>query len=326
MPPYDPEKISSQRRVDALVTLAFLGLSGLLLLLPPPVQHQISSGLRGSVLAPFIWTQEALREVRIRAGEVEVLQVQLDSVVATVSSQRTLEEENRRLRSLLELTERAGGGFVSASVVRPGTRGSESMFLLDVGVDDGVRVNHPVVTAEGLVGVVREVGRRTALAMDWTHPDFRVSAMTVDGEVYGIVEIRRGAFREEDRLLLNGVPYHTPLESGVGIVTSGRGAVYPRGILIGTVSELAESEAGWRRSYWVRPAVRTQSATHVLVLTHEEGPDVESLETLWLPGFVFEGLEIGETGIGELEAGELEDPNAPSGDESTDATGGESDP
>ncbi len=283
MPPFDSDRLNAQRRVDIVLSLAFLALAGLLLIIPVEAQQQISSSLRGSVLAPFIWTQDLLRQTRVRAAEIDELQLQLDSTLAVVSSQRTLLEENLRLRALLDLRERGGAAFRSASVVRPGTHGSESMFLLDVGGEDGVRVNQPVVMAEGLVGVIREVGPNSSLAMDWTHPDFRVSAMTLDGETYGIVETARGAFREEDRLLLNGVPYHTSIAAGVPVVTSGRGTVYPRGILVGTVLELAETEAGWRRSYWLEPAVRPQRATHVLVLTDDEPLEVESLELLWIP-------------------------------------------
>ncbi len=78
------------------------------------------------------------------------------------------------------------------------------MFLVDVGGDDGVREGAPVVSAHGLVGKIREVRPRSAVGMDWTYPDFRVSAMLVDGSAFGIVENVRGAFREEDRLMLNG--------------------------------------------------------------------------------------------------------------------------
>jgi len=282
MPPYEPEKHEARDRRDLLVPGFFLVLAGLLLVLPMPVQQQISTVLRSSVLAPFIWTQESIRQTRVRAREIAGLQAQLDSALAVLFSQHTLEDENRRLRALLDLNAREVPGFVPASAIRPGTRGSESMFLLDVGTADGVEVNDPVVVAGGLIGVVREVGVGTALAMDWTHPDFRVSVMTRDGEAFGIVGPRLGAFREEARLLLSSVPYHTPVELGALVVTSGQGGVYPRGIPVGTILELAESEAGWQRSYWLDPAVTPGTANHVLVLTGDVLGYVEDLEFMWL--------------------------------------------
>jgi rod shape-determining protein MreC len=270
------------RRRDLWISLAYVLAAGTLMVLPVPAQQWVSTALRASVLSPFIWTQDSLRQARVRAAEIAELQARLDSTVVVLASQETLREENQRLRELLALRVRAGPAFVSASALRPGTRGSESMFLLDVGSDHGVAVNDPVVVAEGLVGVVREVGPRTSLAMDWTHPDFRVSAMSVDGVGFGMVEPRAGAFREEDRLLLDGIPFHTPLEEGTTVVTSGLGTVYPRGVRVGTILSLAEAEAGWRRAYWIEPAVRPGSVTHVLVITGEEGRPISELTHLWL--------------------------------------------
>ena len=284
MASFEPDRDEFKGRRGLILPLAFLGLSTLLLVVPPAAQERVSSVLRGSALAPFLRIQESLHQARLLSESLGDLRFQLDSTLSVLHSQSAMQEENRRLRALLDLRDRSSADFLSASAIRSGTQGSESMFLLDVGRADGVEVNDPVVVADGLIGMIREVGSRSALAMDWTHPDFRVSGMTLDGEVFGIVEPRRGAFREEDRLILNGVPFHTPVEDGVPVVTSGRGAVYPRGILVGTIAGLAEIEAGWRRSYWLEPSVRPGSATHVLVLIEERSSDSDPLEELWLPG------------------------------------------
>jgi rod shape-determining protein MreC len=283
MPPFELDGSEERSRRELWISALWVGASVLLFALPVGVQQGVSTVLRATALAPFIWTQESLNRTRIRAVEIEALQARFDSVVALLQSQAPLEAENARLRALLDLRERAGPAFVSASAIRPGTRGSESMFLLDVGSDHGVAVNDPVVSAEGLVGVVRQVGPRSSLAMDWTHPDFAVSVMTLDARGFWIVEARQGTFREEDRLILPGVPFYTTLEEGEILVTSGQGAVYPRGIRVGTVLSLAETEAGWRRGYWVEPAVRVGSVTHVLVITGEEGRPLSELTHLWAP-------------------------------------------
>ena len=86
-----------------------------------------------------------------------------------------------------------------------------------------------IVLAGPLSGKVREAEANRASAMDWTHPQFRASAMTVDGSVYGLVQASPGRFREADRLLLDGVPFHQELEPGVALVTSGLGGAIPAG-------------------------------------------------------------------------------------------------
>ncbi len=241
--------------------------------LPEGSQQQIAVTLRASVLRPFIATQESLNDARRRAGDVDVLTARLDSLSAIFSTQSAVMDENRTLRAMLGLVERGGPRFVPATVLRPGTAGSESMFIVDVGTADGVPQGAPVVGPFGLVGVIRELGVETSVGMDWNHPDFRVSAMLVDGTMYGIVEPRRGRFREEDRLILNGTAY-VDVRPGTEVVTSGLGAFFPRGIPVGKVDRLLETEGSWRKSFWIEPMVEPGSVTHVLVLTDGSEGDI----------------------------------------------------
>lgn len=269
MASYTDSPVEGRGRRDLTVAIVFLLLSLVVLYLPPRVQNQVAASLRATVLRPFLMTQEALAQARMRAEDAERLQASLDSLAALLVTQGPLVEESRRLHELLGLRERAPRTFLPASVIRPGTPGSESMFLLDVGSEQGVRDGDPVVMRAGrigLVGVIQQVRRGAAIGLDWSHPEFRASAMTEDGAVYGIVEPRRGLFREEDRLLLNGTPYYERLEPGTLVTTSGLGGVFPRGIPIGVVEELAEQEGRWRKAYWLRPVVETGSVRHVLVV------------------------------------------------------------
>jgi rod shape-determining protein MreC len=242
-------------------------------------QDQIGSTLQATALRPFIATQRRLTEARANADRIAEMQSELDSLTAALSTQAALADENRTLRAMLDLAERARPAFVPATILRPGTPGSESMYLVDVGYRDGVREDAPVISALGLVGIIQDVRDRTARGIDWTSPDFRASAMLEDGTTFGIVENVRGASREEDRLLLNGIAYYATVTEGALVLTSGLGATYPRGIPIGTVEELAETQGEWLRSYWLRPAVEPGSVTHVLVET-VEGPD--DLLDLWI--------------------------------------------
>jgi len=252
-------------------------------------QQDVALTLQATVLRPFISTQERLAESRIRAQPIDRLQAQLDSMIEVSATRSVLADENRRLRELLGLSERAGPRLLPATVLRPGTPGSESMFLVDVGGDDGVREGAPVLSAHGLVGKIREVRPRSAVGMDWTYPDFRVSAMLADGSAFGIVENVRGAFREADRLMLNGTPYHETVPEGVLVVTSGLGGIYPRGIPVGTIAGTAEVQGQWLKSYWLRPAVEPGSVTHVLVETAADGADLSSL-------FPSDSVSLGEEG------------------------------
>jgi len=278
VPPYgaDTEALGGKRQ--RIAAGAIVSASIVILYLPPSVHQGLAWALRESALRPFIATQRRLADTRLRAERVDVLQQQLDSLVGALATQAAVEEENRTLRWLLDLSARAGPGFRATSVIRPGTPGSESLFFVDLGTRDGVRAGAPVIDPRGLVGVIREARADAAVGMDWTHPDFRASAMLADGSGFGMVEARRGAFREDDRLVLNGAAYYEEVPSGALVLTSGLSGVLPRGIPIGTIDGVADEEGRWRRSYWLRPRVQPAGVTHALVAVSGTGVD---LSTLW---------------------------------------------
>ncbi len=244
--------------------MAVLVLALFVLVLPEVYQAPLRDALRGTAMRPFLAVQARFAS-RSRIGDPARLKAQRDSLLALVGAQAALAEENRRLRGALGLGERMPATFLPAQVLRIGARGAESTFMIDVGADHGVVVGGPVLAPEGLIGMVWGVDAKFAQVIDWTHPEFRAAAMTADGETYGLVEPKRGRFREEDLLVLTGAPFHSDIRPGTRIVTSGRGEQFPRGVPIGTVTGIDDADTGWRKSYLVRPVARPEGLIHVLV-------------------------------------------------------------
>jgi len=253
------------RRRDRALSGGVLLLALIIFLLPAAYQQPVRMVLRTTLLRPFITAQGQLAARRSRSVDVGELRAQRDSLAALAAAQAPLALENRQLRALLRISGRLQRQFVPANVLRLGTAGAESTFMVDVGSSDGVKVGSPVITADGVLGVVWEVYEHRAQAIDWTHPQFVVSAMTANGDAYGLVQARRGRFREEDLLVLTGAPFQSDVRPGARVVASGRGDVFPRGVMIGTVLGIDEADTGWRKSYLLRPAVRPEAARQVLV-------------------------------------------------------------
>lgn len=275
------------RRRGALYALAVWLFAFALWAMPAAYQEPIRSLLRSSVLFPFLEAQTQIAQRRGRSVDVGALRAQRDSLAAVVAAQATLAEENRQLRAALALRERLAGSFISADLIRLGVGSAESTFLIDKGAADGVSRGSPVITADGVLGVVWEVDQRTAQAIDWTHPQFRTNAMTDDGSVYGLVEPRRGLYRAQDLLALAGATFQSNVHPGRRVVTSGRGNVFPRGIPIGAVISIEEADTGWRKSYLIRPAVRPEAATHVLVGTGSSSADLADIWQVAAPPDTF---------------------------------------
>ena len=287
------------RRRETLIAGAFLLVALVLYFLPDDYQAPLRRAVRVTVLRPFMGLQTALADQDTRSIDVGAIQAERDSLVAVLAAQSPIVEENRRLRALLNLEQRAAPTFIPARLVRIGIAGGESTFLLNVGREAGIQPGAPVVASGGLIGVVREVENGTSQGVDWTHAEFRASAMTADGTAYGIVEPRPGRFREEDLLTLTGAPFHSDIPSGTRIVTSGRGGLYPRGLPIGVVLGIDEADTGWRKSYILRPLVRPESVTHVLVGRKPEGSDHWDVGDVWYVTAPPDTAPRGEEAAGE---------------------------
>ena len=262
----------SERFASRWDTLAFVACVGLALVaraLPEPVQESVAAGVRRTLLVPFLLVEQETERLRGAYGQSDAFLAERDSAALRAIRADGLAEENRRLRELLDLRDRLPDGGVSAVILRQATPTRGLTVVLSKGSRAGIEPLSPVVTPHGLLGVVRSVDPATSVAVLWTHPDFRVSAMTPDGSVFGLVR-PRGGDPDTMTMLLAGVPYRDTIPTGTPLLTSGFGGVYPRGIPIGWVIGVLEEQEGLARSYVVQAAVHPSSTGHVIVLVRRE--------------------------------------------------------
>lgn len=257
---------SGSRADTALVsTCALLAL--LATVLPLPIRDAIASSLRRTVVAPLLALQQRAERGRTAFGGHDALMARLDSLALRNAELGDLADENGRLRGLLSLGRQLQWGFVPAEALHGRGMGDDHVLVLTRGSEAGVTPRSAVVAPDGLIGQVTTVDPRTSLAILWTHPDFRASAMAADGTAFGIVRPHLGEEPERSLLELRGVAFRDALTPGTLILTSGLGGVYPRGIPIGVVmGEVTTSEV-WSRTYLVRPAVYPPDVNNVMILT-----------------------------------------------------------
>jgi rod shape-determining protein MreC len=230
----------------------------------------MATAIRSTVLAPVLQLQSGFSDMQLVRGQVEALRAERDSLSAHLHALSNVDEENLRLRGLVGLAQRVGHTFQPANLTPVGRAGEvvQRSFVLDAGESSGIAADAPVVAPGGLVGVVRVISLGRATGDFWTHPEFRVSAMTADGNVFGIIKsLGAGPLLMQ----LDGAPYQLELASGTQLVTSGQGGVFPRGIPIGRVIEVVSAEEGWSKSYLVRPSVYPDAVREVMVLVDSLG-------------------------------------------------------
>jgi rod shape-determining protein MreC len=254
-------------RRDTVLVLMCLGLSLLALFSPPERVGPIADTLRGTAFLPLVWLQTRAEEGRTSRVRFRQVTAQRDSSSYLAQFLPSLRAENERLRQLLRLSRRLNTGYASAEVLHQPQPTDGRTLLLSAGSRDGVAAFNPVVSPEGLIGVVLSVSGESSVAMSWAHPEFRVSAFTVGGNAFGVVAPSNEGRYGEGALEFRGVPYRDSVPLGTLVLSSGLGGVFPKGVPVGTVIGTVREEAGWERVYRLRPAANPGSAAHVLILT-----------------------------------------------------------
>ena len=261
-------------RSDTLLFLLCLGLSGGALALPSRMSLALASTLRETALRPVLWIQERAEEARTSRSRFQQVQAERDSTALAAQSLAALRAENERLRALLTLRDRSTSLAVPAEVLHQASPTEGRTLLLSVGRGTGIRAGDPVVSPEGLVGVLLNVGGQSAVAMTWAHPDFRVSAVTEDGAVLGIVAPSLNTDASSSYLEFRGVAYRDTVATGALVMTSGLGGVYPKGLPIGRVAGIGREELGWERVYRLAPLANPGHVAHVLVVRAPSAPEL----------------------------------------------------
>src|SRR5438270_888537 len=207
----------------------------------------------------------------------------LDSAVMRGFNAVALQSENDQLRKLLGLGARLHTGFVPAEAVHNAVREDVVTTLtLTAGTRAGIKVYSPVVSPEGVVGLVQTADPAISIAILFSHPDFRASAMSGDGTAFGIVypHLQQGLGGTGEYLLeLHNVSFRTTLPAGTMIYTSGLGGTFPRGIPIGSVLRELKTAEGWTRTYLLQPSVNPSKVNSVMVLTTQRSP--QRLDNVW---------------------------------------------
>jgi len=261
--------IRSNNRFDLIILGTCVVLAFAARALPNTLRDPVATGMRRTFLAPLVMLQENAERGRQSLLSADAKQSRLDSLSLGTMKAGALETENDRLRKIIGLGSRLRWGFVPTEALHGRGVRDETTVILSAGSRAGVSRMSPVIAPEGLVGFVDQVDPTMSHALLWTHPDFRVSAMSPDGTAFGIAQAHLTSATGGYLMELRGVPFRATLKPGAQIVSSGWGGVWPRGIPVGTVLQEIKTSEGWARTYLLQPAVNPADVYSVMILRRE---------------------------------------------------------
>src|SRR5690606_7127689 len=119
------------------------------------------------------------------------------------------------------------------------------LLIINKGTNNGIVNNMPVITANGLIGKVKNSNPFTSTVqlLSSMDPTNRISAeiQSENESVFGFIE---GYDNEKGLLMMKRIPSDVKVEKDQTVISSGKGGVFPKGLLIGKVVEVVPAEYG----------------------------------------------------------------------------------
>lgn len=183
-----------------------------------------------------------------------------------------IEEENDRLREAVLLKERFENyDLIGANIVGSDAGTYLYNYRIDVGTLDGVEIDDPVIASNNvLVGRIYSTGLTSSLVMPIVDELSGISIWTTKADgghavLKGDIELK-----EEGLCIMDTVSETMHMQVGDVIETSGMGGIFPKGILIGEITEVHKATSIIGRYAIVEPFIDFNAIEEVYILKDKD--------------------------------------------------------
>jgi len=234
-----------------------------------PIQTGASRALK-PVRDTIAWTGDTLAA----KGENGRLRSEVGRLRQELAATQTARRDAEQLQGFVDISREDtfpdGTEPVTARVIARSPTVWWSSIQINKGSGDGIEVDQPVITGDGLAGKVTSVTGGTATVTLIADERSSVSAQVMPAGADGIVRPKVG---NPDDLLLDFVEKGTKIKTGQTVVTSGFSSsqglesLFPRGVPVGRVKKIDRSELDIYQTVHIEPFAELKRMDFVQVLT-----------------------------------------------------------
>ena len=194
--------------------------------------------------------------------KVDELEKEVNSYRARLDDYSETKAQNKRLSDLIKFKkEYLPKSYMVAEVIGLDSHPLSETIIINKGSDSGVSLNDPVLTPEGVIGRVVDVYRYSSKVLLLTDSQSSIGAM-----IQRTRDIGDAMGNSSQTLMLTSISLDARVKPGDLVITSGMSTFYPKGLRIGTVSEVKKCATG--REITVVPSSDTRKCEEVMVLLH----------------------------------------------------------
>ena len=198
------------------------------------------------------------------------LETEINELRRQIADYDEISAENEFYKKYLEIKDaHPDFKFSAATLISRAPQDPYGSFVINKGSASGISENDPVITDEGLVGYIYEVGLTTSKVATILSPDITLGALGNRTRDSGIVSGSLELAKEGQTKFFN-LSRSCNIAVGDYVVTSGEG-IFPEGLLIGTIKTIGSDEYNTSIFAAVEPFAKVDEIRDVMVITDFEG-------------------------------------------------------
>lgn len=207
-------------------------------------------------------TFEENKELKSKLNELAEMQAELTTVT----------NENQKLQEELELQATLTDyNTISGTVIARNPDKWIDQVIIDRGSRDGLVNGMSVMSNNGLIGRVVEVNPTSSKVTLLTTNDeaavYTSAEIALEDEIlFGVIN---GYDTNRKALVMEQITSTATIEEGAEVISSGLGGLVPRGLLIGTVSEVSLDRHGLGQRVYIEPATDFEDIRFVTIINRE---------------------------------------------------------
>ena len=231
-------------------------------------QRNIMSGsanvVAGSILSlsgnflSYLNLREVNKDLLERNGQLELQVLELRDELEMLTSDTT-----GMSGFVADSVSRFPYSFILAGVVNNSVTRMFNYITVNKGKLDGVKPDMGVICERGVVGIVSDVSDHFAVIIPLLNPKLRLSCKVLGSGYFGSLNWDG---RDAEYANLEELPRHVRFEKGDTIVTSGYSAVFPSGIIVGSVADFEKQRDDNFYSLQVKLSTDFQTLNNVLII------------------------------------------------------------
>lgn len=182
-----------------------------------------------------------------------------------------IKEQNEQLKKYYDIKEENKDfALVPSTVIERDPNENFYGFTIDKGSVDGIEINNPVITENGLVGWVCEVAAKSCKVKTILSPDAQIGAVAKKTKDSGIIS-GSAAYSDKGITLMQNISAQNSMKAGDIVVTSGFGGVYPKNLKIGKIKTIKNDEYSGMPVAEIKPYENIKNVSSVAVITDFNG-------------------------------------------------------